>query len=72
MVVIGKWRGSPLEMLKDALIAGGVCSSDSVKVLDKAAVSSIDLSLIAVYMAAFLQWWSVVYGRHIWFIYRYM
>ena len=42
VVVIGKWRGSPLEMLKDALVSAGVCNLDAVKVLDKAAVSTRD------------------------------
>ena len=40
MVVIGKWRGSPMEMLKHALIDASICSIDTVKVLDKAAVST--------------------------------
>ncbi|XP_043220575.1 terminal nucleotidyltransferase 4B-like [Amphibalanus amphitrite] len=44
VVVIGKWRGSPLEMLKDALVSKGICSLDSVKVLDKATVPIIKLT----------------------------
>ena len=39
MVVFGKWETLPMERLKEELIKNGVAEADSVKVLDRAAVS---------------------------------
>jgi len=41
IVVFGKWDTLPMEKLKEELIKKGVAEVDSVKVLDRAAVSCI-------------------------------
>lgn len=48
LVVFGKWENLPLWTLEEALRKHKVADEDSVKVLDKATVSSSDISHVKI------------------------
>jgi len=45
VVVFGSWHTKPLFTLKEELVKAGVCTEDTIQVLDKASVSYVIESL---------------------------